>query len=144
MAVRRFRHVLAVLLAIILVQVVVDDLRIVIGRPARVLSASSATGRTVPPLRSSRPFRCDCRRYGLTLVTEGSSTASQAFGLADVLVSALVLAARLSRGGPFNRSTIVSAIFSLCRCALSLIRGSPPRSDLPGHLAAGCHRPPRA
>ena len=99
-AVRRFRHVFAVLLAIILVQVVVDNLQIVIGRPRPFFPI---IGDWEGPSHPSGPvarFGVTAAAMAYTLVPRGRQR-HLAFGLAGVLVSALVLALRL-----ISRSTI--------------------------------------
>lgn len=127
-AVRRFRHVFAVLLAIILVQVVVDNLQIVIGRPRPFFPI---IGDWEGPSHPSGPvarFGVTAAAMAYTLVPRGRPR-HLAFGLAGVLVSALILA-RVYLAVDHPTDAIVAAVFSLA-VVVVLIRRFAPEATFP-------------
>ncbi len=127
-AVRRFRHVFAVLLAIILVQLVVDNLQIVIGRPRPLFPI---IGDWEGPSHPSGPVA----RFGVTVTAMAYTLLPKgrlrllAFGLAGVLVSALVLA-RVYLAVDHPTDAVLAAMFSFA-VVVVLIRWFAPEATFP-------------
>jgi membrane-associated phospholipid phosphatase/tRNA A-37 threonylcarbamoyl transferase component Bud32 len=127
-SVRRFRHVFAVLLAIILVQVVVDSLQIFIGRPRPFVPIIGGWEGPSHPSGPVARFGVTAAAMAYTLVPGGRKRVL-AFAVAGVTVVALVLS-RIYLGVDHPTDGVVAAIFSLS-VVVVLIRWFAPEAAFP-------------
>ena len=110
LSVRRLRHFFAVLLAIILVQVTVDNLQDFIGRPRPFVPIIGDWNGAAHPSGPVARFGVTVAAMAYTLVPKGRRR-HLAFAVAGVLVFALILA-RVYLGVDHPTDAVVSAIFS--------------------------------
>ena len=111
LAVRRFRHVFAVLLAIIVVQVAVDSMQDFIGRPRPLVPIIGDWDGASHPSGPVARLGVTAAAMAYTLVPDGGQR-RLALGGGGVLVGALVLA-RIYLGVDHPTDGVVAAIFSV-------------------------------
>ena len=128
LSVRRFRHVFALLLAIIVVQVAVDNLQTFIGRPRPFVPIIGGWEGPSHPSGPVARLSVTLAVMGYTLVPKGNRR-QLAFGVAGVLVVALVLA-RIYLGVDHPSDGIVTAIFAFA-VATVLFRWFAPEGAFP-------------
>ena len=116
LSVRRLRHFFAVLLAIILVQVTVDNLQDFIGRPRPFVPIIGDWNGPAHPSGPVARFGVTVAAMAYTLVPKGRRR-HLAFAVAGVLVFALILA-RVYLGVDHPTDAVVSAIFSIAVVAV--------------------------
>ncbi len=116
LSVRRLRHFFAVLLAIILVQVTVDNLQDFIGRPRPFVPIIGDWNGAAHPSGPVARLGVTVAAMAYTLVPKGRRR-HLAFAVAGVLVVALILA-RVYLGVDHPTDAVVSAIFSFAVVAV--------------------------
>jgi membrane-associated phospholipid phosphatase len=116
LSVRRLRHFFAVLLAIILVQVTVDNLQDFIGRPRPFVPIIGDWNGAAHPSGPVARLGVTVAAMAYTLVPKGRRR-HLAFAVAGVLVFALILA-RVYLGVDHPTDAVVSAIFSFAVVAV--------------------------
>ncbi|NNF70376.1 MAG: phosphatase PAP2 family protein [Acidimicrobiia bacterium] len=110
LSVRRFRHFFGVLLAIMVVQVVVDNLQTFIGRPRPFVPIIGDWDGASHPSGPVARLSVTLAAMAYTLVPTGKLR-QMAFGVAGALVVALILA-RIYLGVDHPSDAVVAAIFS--------------------------------
>ncbi len=134
LAVRRFRHLFAVLLAIFLVQATVDVVQELVGRPRPFAPIIGDWDGPAHPSGPVAKFGVTAGAMAYSLVPDGRLR-HQALTVAGALLGALVLA-RIYLAVDHPSDAIVSAVFSVAVVAV-LFRWFAPEKAFPVHWSPG-------